>query len=495
MVRLRVALVFLLLVELAKCQSCADPDADVLILGAGIAGIAAAKRLNEEGLSNFIILEALDRMGGRMRQGEIGGVKIELGANWIHDIDPMHPELHPLWELAQKCGGLQGNYSQMVSPTVYDEQGNDISDSDLLRYDDYYEGFEGALEIGENRERDNMPDISVREGLTLASWTPSTPEDDWVEWFHFDFNFAEPPEDTSLFRATSEYFGMNSSQIMDYFVQDSDGYAKIVRCLASDFLRGDQDERLHLNTIVAEIQWSDDCVCAVAFENGGDNRYCAPYAIMTFSLGVLQSEALNMRFMPELPVSKLEVIEQISMAHYLKIFFKFNETFWDSNVDYIGHVSSMHGYFPLFQPLPDNVLLATVVGELADRIVQQPEEETKTELMQVIRNIYGPTVPDPIDVVIPDWKIDLFLGTYSNSPVGVTDETHRQLAAPVGRLYFSGEATSANYHGFVHGGLFSGYDSADAVIGSRSGCRSNSISGNTWTANVVLLLILCLSHL
>lgn len=491
MVRFIVALVVLRLLELATPQSCADPDADVLILGAGIAGIAAAKRLQEDGITDFIILEALDRVGGRMRQGEIGGTKIELGANWIHDIDPMRPELHPLWVLAQKCGGLRGNYSREDVPTVYDDQGNDISNSDLLRYDAYRDGFEGALEIGEDREKDNMPDISVREGLTMASWVPSTPEDDWVEWFRFEFNFGQPPEDCSLFRAASEYFGTNSSQITDYFVQDPDGFAKIVRCLASDFLRGDEDERLHFDAVVAEIQWSDECVCVIVFEEGDDKRYCAPYAIMTFSLGVLQSDALNMRFIPELPASKLDVIKQISMAHYLKIFFKFNETFWDTNVDYIGHVSDMPGYFPVFQPLPDNVLLATVVGELADRIVQQPVEETKTELMEVIRSMYGSTVPDPVDVVIPDWKTDLFLGTYSNSPVGVTDETHQQLAAPVGRLYFSGEATSADYNGFVHGGLFSGYESADAVIASRSGCHS--ISGSTYIDSFVLLLLLCLS--
>ena len=61
--------------------------------------------------------------------------------------------------------------------------------------------------------------------------------------------------------------------------------------------------RLHLNTQVSAIQWSDECVCATAQENGETRQYCAPYAIHTFSIGTLQFRTVQ--FKPELPETKV----------------------------------------------------------------------------------------------------------------------------------------------------------------------------------------------
>ena len=70
-------IVVLTVTSYASCQSCpATPDTDVLILGAGMAGIAAAKTLNDRGVNDFIILEAQDKIGGRMATQEIAGVKV-----------------------------------------------------------------------------------------------------------------------------------------------------------------------------------------------------------------------------------------------------------------------------------------------------------------------------------------------------------------------------------------------------------------------------------
>ena len=494
------ALAFLLLVDTATSQSCADPDAEVMILGAGMAGIAATNRLSEEGVTNFVIIEAQDRIGGRVRREEIGGVTVDVGANWISGIDPEQPEMHPLWALAQRCGGLQGTYQDFEPGVVYNQTGNDIANSPQLRYDDYDYSLEYALEISCERTTANLPDISAREGLTAAGWIPATPADDWVEWLRYDFCFALPPDTLSLYNSdlsgTYEVFG-NPNRTTDYFVHDPEGFVKIVNCLAADFLQGDQDERLRLNTKVNEIEWSDECVCATVSENGEERKYCAPYAIITFSIGVLQSAAdeINLKFTPTLPDSKLDVINQFTMGHYLSIHVEFNESFWD-DVEYIGRVDDMRGYFPIFQPLNvypgrsnANVMIVPVTGEMADRIVQQTVEETKAEIVQVLRNIYGPSVPDPIDIIIPDWETNpLFLGTYSNVRVGSqsSDDTlFERLAAPVGRLYFSGEATIPEY-GYVHSGLFSGNESANAVIAAK---RS---AGYNISANMLLVALLSL---
>ena len=81
--------IFVLLAASSFCDaagSCANPDADVIIVGAGMAGIAAASALYNNSVSNFIILEARDAIGGRLRAADFGGIKIEAGANWIQGV-------------------------------------------------------------------------------------------------------------------------------------------------------------------------------------------------------------------------------------------------------------------------------------------------------------------------------------------------------------------------------------------------------------------------
>lgn len=85
----------------------------VLILGAGVAGLVAAKTLQDNGISDFLILEAQDYIGGRFKQRSFAGVKLEEGANWIHYADDKE---NPLWELKKKHNlrGIYTNYSDVV---------------------------------------------------------------------------------------------------------------------------------------------------------------------------------------------------------------------------------------------------------------------------------------------------------------------------------------------------------------------------------------------
>ena len=85
----------------------------VLILGAGVAGLVAAKTLQANGISDFLILEAQDYIGGRFKQRSFAGVKLEEGANWIHHADDKE---NPLWELKKEHNlrGIYTNYSDVI---------------------------------------------------------------------------------------------------------------------------------------------------------------------------------------------------------------------------------------------------------------------------------------------------------------------------------------------------------------------------------------------
>ncbi|KAL3689671.1 hypothetical protein R1sor_015980 [Riccia sorocarpa] len=100
MAKFTVLCVLLVLGVAASSVSSQDSNVDVIIIGAGMSGIAAGKTLTENGITNFIILEATDRVGGRIRNTDFAGLKVEMGANWVEGVNGK--EINPAWTLAQQ---------------------------------------------------------------------------------------------------------------------------------------------------------------------------------------------------------------------------------------------------------------------------------------------------------------------------------------------------------------------------------------------------------
>ena len=86
----------------------------VLILGAGVSGIIAAKTLADKNIADFIVLEGQDYVGGRVKHVPFGGYNIEAGANWIHYAED--EETEPIWKLKNQMNitGIWSNYSDIV---------------------------------------------------------------------------------------------------------------------------------------------------------------------------------------------------------------------------------------------------------------------------------------------------------------------------------------------------------------------------------------------
>lgn len=476
---MRLTYVLLVLFVTARCSpqgrcpaSDEQYDADVLILGAGMAGIAAAKALYEGGASNFLILEAKDRIGGRMHSKEFGGIRVELGAQTIAGVDDDNTgkyEMNPLWKEAKRCG-LKGQMAD-VSSRVFYEGSNRINDSLYISIGiQSFLAFGNAAAYSKTRQAYGRPDVSVRHALAKFGWKPDTPPKMFIDWSLVDMGFGQPPEKVSLFNTipfkTSDKFGDDI-----FFISDQRGSEHLLRCIGKDFNLVENDPRVLLNTYVSNIQYGDQCVCVTAVQRNGQNRnYCAKYAISTFSIGLLQSNRL--KFNPPLPQWKQDAINTFEMVHLLKIFVKFNYTFWD-RVMFIDRADKIRGRYPVIQPLchfdtiPDdsNVLQFYLTGKKADFIVTQPLEVAKREVVEILHEVYpNAYIPEPEDILLSTWKIDpLNQGTYSNKPIGLDVATFKNLARPVGQLYFSGEATQPDYSGLLHGAYIAGRDVGKAI--------------------------------
>lgn len=229
-----------------------------------------------------------------------------------------------------------------------------------------------------------------------------------------------------------------------------------------------------LNTQVTNVTYTDN---GVTIHNKDGSCVEAAYAICTFSVGVLQNDVIN--FEPELPDWKQTAIQKFSMGTYTKIFLQFNETFWPEDTQYFLYASpTTRGYYPVFQSLStegfmpgSNIIFVTVTNEESYRVEQQTDEQTKDEVVEILRQMYPDVhVPEPIAFHYPRWtQTEWAYGSYSNWPVGTTLEMHQNLRANTDRLWFAGEATSAEYFGFLHGAWFEGREAAAQIAAGMKG--------------------------
>ena len=160
------------------------------------------------------------------------------------------------------------------------------------------------------------------------------------------------------------------------------------------------------------------------------------------------------------------------MGTYTKIFFQFPPDaatglfFWetvDPTTQFFLYADPVErGWYPVFQSLSapgfiegSGILFVTVVYTQSYRAENQANEVTMDEVLSVLYKMFGKgNVPEPLDFMYPRWSTEPWaMGSYSNWPPGMSIETHQNLRANLDRLWFAGEATSAEYYGFLQGAL------------------------------------------
>ncbi|XP_074317897.1 polyamine oxidase 1-like [Silene latifolia] len=445
----------------------------VIIVGAGMSGISAAKQLHDRGIHDFLILEATDRIGGRIHKTQFGSHTVEKGANWLHGVGG--PKKNPMFEIAKSIK-LKKYYSDFsnVSLNTYKQEGGlyprEEVEAALIKAESNEEfGTEFAKTLSDNKGFDD--DMSILAVERLNNMEPKTPLEKMIDFFYFDGEQAEAPRVTSLkhILPRPEYalYGEDA-----YFVADERGFEGIVHEIAKTCLAYKNgrviDARLYYNKVVTEIEYT---MTGVTIKTEDGKVYRAKTAIISPSVGVLQSDLI--KFKPQLPIWKRRAIDEFSLGIYTKIFLKFPTKFWPTGgpgTEFFLYVHERRGYYAIWQQLENeypgsNIMFVTVADQESIRIEQQPDEETKAEAMEVLRKIFGKDIPDATDIMIPRWNSDRFYkGTFSNWPAGYTLEKHDHLRAPIGGLYFTGEHTHPQLFGYADGAYFAGADTAKDVI-------------------------------
>ncbi|KAI0803479.1 putative flavin-containing polyamine oxidase [Xylaria sp. FL0064] len=460
----------------------------VAILGAGIAGITIAQALSNHSITDFLILEYKDHIGGRVHSEPFGinsdgkPFVVEYGANWIQGLGGRSGKReNPIWTFEQKWN-IKNHPSNYTNILTYNETGP-------VDFTGEIDAFGSALEEMEERAgeilADNQQDSTVRAGFSLVGWKPSQREypaaSEAVEWWLYDGEQAATPEESSLvFNAAVSNFTFLQFSDENNFVIDQRGHRAWIQGEASTFL-SPQDKRLRLNTIVKSLEYSADGVVVTA-----DDGSCvqADYAVCTFSLGVLQREnAID--FQPALPSWKKTAIEMFEIGVYTKIFMQFPYKWWKSDgndPEYFLYADPYErGWYPIWQSLDvegffpgSHILFVTLTGDQAYRAERMTDEETCEEAMSVLRLMFPDIdIPQPVAFQYPRWSsIPWAYGSFSVWPAGTTLEMHENLRANVDRLWFTGEHTSASYFGYMQGAWFEGRDAGNRIAGLiRGACE------------------------
>ncbi len=421
-------------------------NADVLVLGAGIAGLAAARTLVDEGW-NVIILEARDRVGGRMWTDTTLGVPLDLGASWIHGVNG-----NPITKLAKQFG-VKTVSTDDENDIVFNADGSKITDAEWAKLESLFEEiYEEVASMQEDTDED-MP-LQTAFDAVLAEYDLSEEELRRLNYYaHLAtaLEYGADPKDLSLWEwDQDEEFGGEEVVFPGGYNQITDGLAKGLD--------------IRLGTVVKTIRYGGDGV-EVETSTG---VFMADKAVVTFPLGVLKQASV--RFEPPLPSSKRDAIDRLGMGVLNKVYLKFPETFWDEEVETISYIGEVLGEWCdwlNFVPFTgEPILMAFHGGDKGFALEDLSDEEIQAGAMNTLRLIFGDEIPEPEGMLVTRWGKDPFaFGAYSHIPPFASGDDYEVLAEPVDEvLFFAGEATSREYPATVHGAYLSGVAAAQAIV-------------------------------
>lgn len=439
----------------AQVDRATDIDAlDVIVIGAGLAGLGAAHALGRAG-KRVAVLEGRARAGGRVhtRRDALTDYAIELGPEWLESDGEWRALLDSVNAGVRPATGhhLERRNASLVSS---DEMQDGVDELIAVMHD--------ALPDGEDRTLEHALQLHATDERFAAARAMLVR---YVEGFH-----AADPKRVSLrwLREVEESEPASASQ--------SRATAGLDWGIDALIVDAGETVRLHLDTRVTRVAWTSGTVVVHAEHGGSLVTYRAPKCIVTLPLGVLQHAGGDgdVEFVPPL-AAKAQAFAGLAMGHVRKCVLVFDEPFWESD-GALRHASFLQDFSqPVptwWTPLPSHapVLTGWLAGPKAGVIGHANDAAFRDEAVRSVAHATGVTVESVTARLRGfhwhDWSADPFSrGAYSYVVAGGI-EAYKALAEPLDdTLYFAGEATAGEGHNAtMEGALQSGRRAASEIL-------------------------------
>lgn len=412
----------------------------VAVIGAGLAGLSAARMLHDAGTS-VTVIEARARIGGRIHTSRLWpDLPMDLGASWIHG-----QRGNPLTALARDAGArlIATSYdAALLLGSTGDEIDPDLRPAERI--------LNRALNATEKLGRD----VSVLAALEASpDWQAASPE--MRRLIMYLVNSTLEQEYGGPARQLSAWYGQEAEEFGGPDVLFPDGFDQITTHLAKGL-------DIRLSTEVTELAPGQVWL-------SGGSRINADKVICTLPLGVLKSG--RVRFAQPLARDRAAAIDALRMGLLNKCWLLFDRVHWPDDVDWIGWLGPNAGYWgewvSLARTLGAPVLLGFNAADAAGDIETLGDRATLAAAHEALRAMFGTGFPAPMAAQITRWGQDRHaLGSYSFNAVGTSPATRRALAGADwdGQLCFAGEAASTTYFGTAHGAVLSGRATAGTLL-------------------------------
>lgn len=470
---------------------------EVLIIGAGAAGLAAARDLVAAG-ARVQVIEARDRIGGRVYtlHDASSPLPIEFGAEFVHG---KHPALLEILD------SVAAPFCDVTDRHWYFENG------ELSKSHDFWNKLTALMDLMSLEK----PDRSFKEFLDSLPDDDATREAKAVATRYVQGFEAARPERIGVHglvkenEANDEIDGNHSFRILG-------GYDTVMQALHDQAVSC--GAVFHLNTVVEEIRWREHHIEAVCKTGGGDRTFTASRAVITLPLGVLQlsvqsqlgagtagvspadrgssptvsegsDQSAAVRFVPDLPEATQNAIRGLVMGEVIRIVLRFRKRFWEhldisgtsalEDMEQLGFIHYPEAPIPTWWtllPIRAPILVGWTGGPNAEELVARSREEIARKeildaaiasLQQIFRMTESQLRAELVASYTYDWHSDPFSrGAYAYVPVDGL-EAQQTLSRPLNNtLFFAGEALSVGHIGTVHGAIETGQRAAREILRS-----------------------------